>query len=83
MEAKKAGRCLLHALAWLHDNEWVHQDVRPSNTLFSGEKWCLMDLEWANRTDEPLGDFDPNPDWLPPELKGSDQGAWTMACDMW
>ena len=82
-EAKKAGRRLLLALSWLHDNGWVHRDVRQSNILFAGGQYYLMDLEWANRIDEPLGHYHPNPDFLPPELVGRDDGIWTVACDMW
>ena len=41
-----------------------------------------MDLEWANRIDLDLEDYNPN--LLPPELVVVESGgSWTKACDMW
>jgi len=34
-EAKIAGRRLLLALEWLHNNGWVHRDIRPENIMFA------------------------------------------------
>ena len=81
-EVKNAGRQVLSALRWLHDHGWVHRDIRPANVMFADSRWYLMDLEWANRIDLDLEDYNPN--LLPPELVVVESGgSWTKACDMW
>lgn len=83
IETKAAGRRLLGALQWLHMHGWVHRDVRAANVMFADGNWYLMDLEWANIVDSPIGEYDPNPDQIPPEVGLVEDGTWTTACDMW
>jgi serine/threonine protein kinase len=82
-EMKHAGRSVLSALDWLHKHHWVHRDVRPSNIMFANGEWYLMDLEWANKMNSPIGAYTPNHEYLPPELNRAKEGIWTAACDMW
>jgi Protein kinase domain len=81
-EAKVAGKRVLTALQYLHDNEWVHRDIRPENVMFADGKWYLMDLEWANVVDSPIGEYSPQEAWIPPEITG-ENSYWTTASDMW
>ena len=53
------------------------------NVMFAEGKWHLMDLEWANRIDSDVEEYNPNEQYLPPELVGVQGGSWTAACDMW
>lgn len=82
-EVKAEGRRLLGGLRWLHDNGWVHRDIRPPNILFAEGEWYLNDLEWTNRRDSDMGDYNPNPQYLPPKHAGVEGVPWTVACDMW
>ena len=83
-ELKTAGRQVLSALRWLHEHGWVHRDIRPANMMFADGRWYLMDLEWANRVDLDLENYNPNGYFLPPELDVFESGrSWTKACDMW
>ncbi len=45
----------------------------------------LIDLEWAEKLNQPLGRFEPKAEMLPPELTGmmKDVGVWTPAADLW
>lgn len=79
-QAKSAGLSILKAIRWLHDNGFVHRDIRPSNILRSDGRWILTDLEWASFANQPLADY--NPRLLPPECEGIDQ-TWSEASDMW
>lgn len=83
IEVQIAGRRLLEALQWLHGHGWVHRDIRSANGMFAEGEWFLMDLEWANTSDSPIGNYNPNPDQTPPELIEMEDVAWTLACDMW
>ena len=83
IETKAAGRRLLEALQWLHQNGWVHRDIRPANVMFADGSWYLMDLEWANTVNSPMGEYNPNTGQTPPEVAESKDGIWTTACDMW
>ena len=83
IETKAAGRRLLGALQWLHHHGWVHRDIRPANVMFAEGTWYLMDLEWANTVDLPIGDYNPNTNQTPPEVAEIEDGTWTTACDMW
>ena len=58
-EVKVAGRCVLTALHWLHDNGWVHRDVRPSNIMFADGTWYLMDLEWTDSVSSSIESYTP------------------------
>jgi len=78
-----AGRQILTALIWLHENGWVHRDIRPQNILFADGRWYLMDLEWANIIDSEMARYHPQQEFTPPELIGMEEGKWTSACDMW
>mmetsp|Transcript_15894 Transcript_15894/g.36504 ORF Transcript_15894/g.36504 Transcript_15894/m.36504 type:complete len:451 (+) Transcript_15894:312-1664(+) len=82
-EAKIAGRRLLLALEWLHNNGWVHRDIRPENIMRADGDWYLNDLEWANTINSELGNYIPNEQHLPPELVGVEGVHWNAACDMW
>ena len=83
VEVKIAGRSILGALEWLHDNGYVHRDIRPANVMLAEGRWYLMDLEWANTIDSKLEHYRPSKSFLPPELAGVDGEKWTSACDMW
>ena len=61
---------------------WVHRDLRPDNAMLPGEGWLLIDLEWANHHNTPIGDCAPQNEWTPPEIMGADS-KWTTASDMW
>lgn len=79
-ECKKAGRSVLTALAWLHENGFVHRDIREVNIMLAGGEWFLIDLEWANYENLPMEGY--NPTLCPPER--STQGfVWATSADMW
>ena len=78
-EAKAAGRALLTAIRWIHDQGYVHRDIQPSNIMRSDGQWFLIDLEWADLANEPLGNYRPR--LHPPECTGS-EGTWSQASDM-
>ena len=49
-----------------------------------GDGWYLMDLEWAEKVDEPLGDYRPKRENTPPEVfHGGNVAIWTSSADMW
>jgi serine/threonine protein kinase len=81
-EAKVAGKRVLTALQYLHMIGWVHRDVRPENVMFADQNWYLVDLEWANLADLPVGNYMPQEQWAPPEINNSDS-SWTYSSDMW
>ena len=81
-EVKAAGRRILFALQFLHNNNWVHRDLRPSNVMFANGDWYLMDLEWANYANAELGVYAPHQAWTPPEITDT-SCEWTCLCDMW
>jgi hypothetical protein len=76
-------RDVLCALQGLHALGWVHRDVRPENILFdvTRNEYVLFDLEWAERSNCPLGRFQPKASRLPPEVRAG--GMWTPAGDLW
>ena len=79
-ECKSAGRAIVLALVWLHDNGFVHRDIRHLNTMRANGEWFLIDLEWANYENLPIEDY--NPAIRPPE--SHDAGfCWTASADMW
>ena len=54
-QVRVAARCVLTALCGLHARGWVHRDVTAANVMqVPGDGWYLMDLEWAEKTGEPL-----------------------------
>lgn len=81
-DAKVAGKTVLTALRYLHENGWVHRDIRPQNVMFADQNWYLVDLEWANLVDSPIGEYHPHKEWTPPEITG-ENCSWTIASDMW
>jgi hypothetical protein len=80
--AKVAGKSVLTALQFLHTKGWVHRDIRPDNVMFADQNWYLVDLEWANLADRPVGQYRPHLTWTPPEIIDNDS-SWTTAGDMW
>ena len=77
---KRASRELLTAIDWLHQNNFVHRDIREANVMQAGGLWYLIDLEWANYCNLDPGEYDPV--LKPPEfsLPGF---QWTPSADMW
>lgn len=51
---KQIGGQIISAIRYLHDHKIIHQDLKPSNILFSGdyEKIKLADLGISNRLDK-------------------------------
>jgi len=84
-QLKEFVRCILSALCALHHIGWVHRDVRVNNVMrVPGVGWYLMDLEWANKVDQSMDHYNPQREFLPPELRDVDPTAiWTTAADMW
>jgi hypothetical protein len=84
-EVRLAARAVLTALCGLHARGWVHRDVRSTNIMeVPGDGWYLMDLEWAEKVGEPLGDYRPKRENSPPEvLRGGNVAIWTSSADMW
>jgi hypothetical protein len=84
-QVRVAARCVLTALCGLHARGWVHRDIRASNVMeVPGDDWHLMDLEWAQKTGKPLGNYRPKRVNTPPEvLNDGDAAVWTAAADMW
>ncbi len=84
-EVQLAARAVLTALRGLHARGWVHRDVRSTNIMeVPGDGWYLMDLEWAEKVGEPLGNYCPKRENTPPEvLNGGNVAIWTLSADMW
>jgi len=82
-EIRAAGRQILEGLQWLHGHGWVHRDIRPQNILFADGRWYLMDLEWANKIDSPIGTYNLQHQYCPPEVAWGEDQIWTAASDMW
>lgn len=79
-ECKKAGRSVLAAMAWIHESGFVHRDIRPMNIMKAKEVWYLIDLEWANYVNSPMGTY--NPAVCPPESHTAGF-VWATSADMW
>lgn len=41
------GKALRNAVSILHDENWVHGDIRDANVLVKEDKVYLIDFEWA------------------------------------
>jgi len=79
-ECKRAARHILFAVEWLHGRGFVHRDLRPVNVMWSNQQWYLIDLEWANFDNLPMGGY--NPHLHPPECVNQDF-KWGVSADMW
>ena len=59
-QVKHAAHSVLEALCGLHAIGWVHRDVHPSNIMATCKQQCyLTALDWTQKTDQPIGDYEP------------------------
>lgn len=54
-KAKRLMECLSQALAFMHDKNWIHKDVKPDNVLLTkGGEVRLIDFSLASRPGNPV-----------------------------
>lgn len=69
------------ALAYLHDRNICHLDIKPKNILATSKELKLIDFGYASDITKEL-DFIPRgtPEYFAPEILG---GLASTSCDMW
>ena len=80
-ECKQACRELLTAIHLLHEQNYVHRDIREANVMQADGSWFLIDLEWANYSDS-IEPRNYQPAGQPPEFTVGGF-RWTSSTDMW
>jgi serine/threonine protein kinase len=79
-------RDLVETVAFLHDHDWLHCDLKPSNVLLCDRRPRLIDLGCACRRGVPRGNgFALTPRWASPQAQGGatpqpDDDVFSLAC---
>ena len=80
-------RCLIDAVAAVHDGGVLHRDVKPSNVIMEGRTPVLIDFGLARVADDPrithTGWLLGTPGYLPPEILHGDDAAPASDVHSW